>query len=137
MSALADLQHQLKLWHRRHDHDCPDCKGLRAAVAAVLALPAPKAEEPAALTPDPATQFFCRNCGHPWSSHGGHGCGASAFTGPCACKTPAPQSKERERCAACSGYGKRPVYSAGEEMVADFAACPACRGTGNATKGDK
>jgi hypothetical protein len=29
-------------------------------------------------------------------------------------------------CRECDGTGKRPVYSAGEEMVAGFKPCPAC-----------
>jgi len=33
-------------------------------------------------------------------------------------------------CKACHGNGKLPVYSAGEEMVADFETCRWCGGTG-------
>jgi hypothetical protein len=35
-------------------------------------------------------------------------------------------------CESCSGTGKRPFYSAGEEMVAGFEPCKACGGYGAA-----
>lgn len=50
----------------------------------------PPAPSPA---PEPAQQFFCLGCGHPWSSHGQHGCIASSpLGGGCLCGAPAPSS---------------------------------------------
>jgi len=87
----------------------------------------------------PATCEHVCACGHgesdhPGSTDGCRKCGCDDFTSGAVAPATAKACGE---CRSCNGTGKRPIYSAGEEMVAGFEPCKKCNGTGRAGEGDK
>jgi hypothetical protein len=131
---------------------CPYCHPGKAVEWMADAAPTVEPAHPAEPADQP-TYRFCNKCGYVGLSKIHASCNYGAYEVPAAppadsctmtinhpgcpikheperpadATGPAAPPAEQE-CPECSGTGKRPVYSAGEEMVADFKPCPMCRG---------